>query len=279
MSKSNNHSNNTSSSNLRRYGDDELESSIGAIFDNIDFSSMEKPEVNDEGASLESNNRRLSENRSQYSTNDNDDGMKDAINNALNDVFDFRDKHNEEEGKNNLQGFKDVDESKHPTHGYTEGDTLPKSTELNSAPSVPENQELDDAIDSAFDNLLQDQVPSQGEKSPKEDSHKVRHQEDLALVSEINSLMQTGAQEEVQNNSVKALSTRRDKPSETEIPSSLVKGELDQERKEADNYFASKSVEVDNEDDDLDLAIRSALGNIFEKESAEATAENKDQVK
>lgn len=265
--------------NLRRY-DDELESSIGAIFDSIDFSSIEK-HADDEIRENKDSHEGIPS--TQYSPTPNsydDDGMEDAIDNALNDVFDFKteateriatdEEHHRGDEEKTLQSAL-VSESL-SNNVSAEGDLSARAVE-SSVPTGSENQDLDDAIDSAFDNLLRDPKPSHDEGS-----HKAALQEevdrnrgdDTALTLEI---METGAQTQEQNDLVENHSAGQNDDLKHDISDSSYGGRdgEGQEQQKTDASSTTGPVNGDDPDDELDFAIRNALGNIFEKQTQEIT--------
>lgn len=270
--------NNSGPPNLRRYGD-ELESSIGAIFDSIDFSSIEKQASNEEGGGVDSGNRIRDEVHSQTATT-NDDDMKNAINNALDDVFDFKsepvDRVTNDEIKNDHNAG---DEHVKSTFETTQlmSESRPTGVALGSS-----NPEIDDAINLAFNNLLEERRLSREEQSQKATAREEPHQlnkKDTNLSLEKHSLMQSPALEKL--DPANEFSTRQDKALHKKTPS-LTGNQQDEGNREKQKSDKATSAELNNnqqgEDDELESAIRNALGNLFDNQSPKNASNESGQI-
>ncbi|KAI5948805.1 hypothetical protein KGF57_005203 [Candida theae] len=273
MSERKQHSDKESEPNLRRYSD-ELESSIGAIFDDIDFNSILRQDDIQSKADVETGTRIPNKEMSKNSESYGDDDMKDAINNALNDVFDFKDKH---AGHETLGDVDHAPESSRvPQMAQdTKGPNSDQNRDL-GAPSAPKRHDLDDVIDSVFSDLLQGQPenieePLQANVSEKTDTP---HKDGTTLMSEINSSIRTSALSTERNNKENARieeekDTKNGSPGRTEL----------QDKKLEVEHKISHSLKQGNhddaDDDELNSAIRNALGNIFENETQDNSSDNK----
>ncbi|KAG5420949.1 hypothetical protein I9W82_000039 [Candida metapsilosis] len=272
MSKNNGHTNHTPETNNLRRNSDDLESSIGAIFENIDFSSMPR-EVDDQEEKDETADKRIPNEQSLHNhASYEEDDMKDAIANALNDVFDLKDKSIGQGTDNEIQTH-EGGRDREVQSTSSEGMLLDGGT---GEASISKSQDLDDAIDSAFDTLLKDSS-NQGEEP-----RRMAAPEKTNLLQ--NHSMQTGLLSQTEEYNVEEASRKERKDIDHEMPARSQSRE-DQERAQLQQEDSNAFSEVgafnkdDADGDELDLAIQNALGNIFDKQEDLSQPNKQDQGK